>query len=406
MKQTCLACARNALDKNLYCQDVLCPAERSPLVLESGERLEDIEIIRPLIVLRASTLYEARRDGAKLLLKVAHPGQRHTDRLKREAYLALELQRERAHDPALPLLLSPLRDYKVEQIPSQPGERGPLPYGRVTLRGRLLYFCLFAHFDGEPLRSVLKERPQLWTRQAAWITIRLAAALQHLHGRGRLHLALSPDVVLAQFDPRGDAVQVLLIDLGLACPYTDAASLLDYPDLVAPVRAAGQNLRHLGFVAPAYTAPELLGPPAGAPTQADLYGLGLTLYELLEGRPAFVSTLAGDAAVLAMVVRGDFPPMRRQNDIEPVVKIIKQALATDAASRQGSVQQIRETLTGYFGEPPPVRRRRLVRLDTGLAITVALLAIAFAIALAISFGDLADALGIAAGAAQESGCYV
>jgi len=52
MRRVCLRCERSAPDSNLLCQELACPAERAPRLLEAGEWLGDIEVVRPLAVLR------------------------------------------------------------------------------------------------------------------------------------------------------------------------------------------------------------------------------------------------------------------------------------------------------------------------------------------------------------------
>ena len=85
MKRICLMCRRASPDDNLFCQETFCPAEMSPMIFNDGDWLGDIEILRPVAVLRSSALYEAMQAKRRVLLKVAHPGPENKERLKREA---------------------------------------------------------------------------------------------------------------------------------------------------------------------------------------------------------------------------------------------------------------------------------------------------------------------------------
>src|SRR6185295_13339992 len=107
MKKVCLVCERTSSDSNLFCQETYCPAEMSPYMLDYGEWLGDIEIIRPITVLRSSALYEARQNKQKVLLKIAHPGAEHTERLKREATFLRDIAASKERETLLPLLLPP-----------------------------------------------------------------------------------------------------------------------------------------------------------------------------------------------------------------------------------------------------------------------------------------------------------
>ena len=97
MKQACLLCERTSLDGNLFCQESYCPAEMSPTILDAGEWFGDVEIVKPIIVLRSSVLYEARHQKKRVLLKVAHPGFHSKERLKREAEFAADHSRRNLH---------------------------------------------------------------------------------------------------------------------------------------------------------------------------------------------------------------------------------------------------------------------------------------------------------------------
>src|SRR5512134_3303375 len=102
MRQVCLHCQQVDASANLFCEQRNCPAEQSPLIFEAGETLGDLTILRRIVVLSTATVYEAEVRRQRVLLKVAHPGQPHTDRLTREAQCLRELQSQRIHSPQLP----------------------------------------------------------------------------------------------------------------------------------------------------------------------------------------------------------------------------------------------------------------------------------------------------------------
>ena len=61
MKQVCLHCTRQAPVGSLWCQEVYCATDDKPVVLEPGESLGDIGIVRLVAVLRTAAVYEADR---------------------------------------------------------------------------------------------------------------------------------------------------------------------------------------------------------------------------------------------------------------------------------------------------------------------------------------------------------
>ena len=122
--------------------------------------------------------------------------------------------------------------------------------------------------------------------EVAALGARLAAALHHAHGRGVLHRDVKPANVLIDL-PAG---LVRLADFGLA-----------RMDDVAATRT-GLNLG-----SPAYSAPEQLAGLGESPA-TDVWGLGVTLFELLAGRLPFESDSLGQ--LLRQVALAPAPDLR------------------------------------------------------------------------------------------------
>src|SRR5215207_3460125 len=178
----------------------------SPTVLEHGDWLGNIEIVKPMIVLRSAVLYEARHQQKKVLLKVAHPGPQNRERLKREAEFLQQTQGKKEQTGHLPALLPPYANTDIERD----------AYGKVVLQGHLLYYCLFEHFAGEPLRDILAKNVQMWVYHIGWVMTNLAITVAFLQSKGKFHFGLSPDCVLMRLDEESDAPHILLFDLGIA----------------------------------------------------------------------------------------------------------------------------------------------------------------------------------------------
>ena len=355
MKQDCLLCERTSPDNNLYCQETYCPAEMSPTILDHGESLGNIEIVKPIIVLRSSVLYAALYQGQKVLLKVAHPGPENRERLKREAEFLQSIGKGKNAVEHLPRLLTPYANTNAERE----------PYGKVVLRGHLLYYCLFEFFDGDPLRDVLTTNQQMWVYHIGWISTNLAVAVAYLQSKGKFHFGISPDTVLVRLDDKGGAPGILLYDLGIA---SDRESLVRnwYPF----------------FVRPAYTAPELIDVRSPQPSYAtDVYGVGMTLYELLVGEPPYAYKLTGDEQVYEAVREGRRVDMTRSEDVKAAADIAARAANSNIAARFGSAAEMAKALQTTFGEAPAPKSRMSLQLM--LLVVGALVAIAVLVAVAI-----------------------
>jgi serine/threonine protein kinase len=202
------------------------------------------------------------------------------------------------------------------------GEAGGVPY--LTM----------AYIEGRPLSEVARSDGPAPQQQAAALVRTLALALEEAHQCGILHRDLKPSNVM--ITPRGEPV---IMDFGLA----------------RRVNQAGARLTHSGMLlgTPAYMAPEQVTGERGAVgPQADVYSLGVILYELLTGRLPFDGPLA---VVLARVLTAEpAPPSAHRPDLDPALEAIwRQATAKKPADRFATMGQFAAALEAYLrGETP------------------------------------------------------
>jgi hypothetical protein len=156
--------------------------------------------------------------------------------------------------------------------------------------------------------STLSETDRRFAQTVARIGIQVAEALAHAHGQGILHRDIKPSNLL--LDREGN---VWVTDFGLA-KATGADDLTHTGDIIGTVR---------------YMAPERFQGTGDA--RADLYALGLTLYELLALRPAFDET--DRASLIRQVTQENPPRLRRLNRQVPLdlETIIHKVIARDPA---------------------------------------------------------------------------
>jgi len=180
-------------------------------------------------------------------------------------------------------------------------------------------FLSMEYVDGEDLRSLRRRIGRLPQERAIEIARQLASGLAAAHRQGILHRDLKPENVM--IDAAGRA---RLTDFGVA------------------VLAASAPSGSGATGTPAYMAPEQ--PGEGATVASDLYALGLVLYELVTGQPAFPSASLAETLRLHREVRPT-PPSRLVAGLDPVLeRVILQCLAKNPRDRPASAQAVAAAL--------------------------------------------------------------
>lgn len=148
-------------------------------------------------------------------------------------------------------------------------------------------FMALEYVEGQTLERVVRNRPMALER-AIDVAIQMTLALQAAHGQGVIHRDLKPANIMLSQKPDGFYV-VKVLDFGMA----KVLSRIEDESLIELTREG------MAVGTPRYIAPEQArGLPVG-PT-ADLYALGLLLYEMLTGVQA-VTANSVELAVRAHV---------------------------------------------------------------------------------------------------------
>jgi serine/threonine protein kinase len=194
----------------------------------------------------------------------------------------------------------------------------------VATQRELNYFSM-KFVEGPPLDRVLKAGP-LAVHDVLSIGIQVADALAHAHSRGVLHRDIKPANLLR------DGERVILTDFGLARPIDseDGGSMTESGDLVGT---------------PLYMAPEQIsGDSERVDGRADVWGLGVTLYELLAGRTPFVGPNA--QGILHSILHRDPPRLRKQRDDVPrdLEAVVLKCMEKDSGRRYATSAALCEDL--------------------------------------------------------------
>jgi serine/threonine-protein kinase len=189
---------------------------------------------------------------------------------------------------------------------------------------------------GKSLRRVLTEHPALPPEIVACLGVELASALAHAHERGVIHRDVKPENVLFSL-PWDDETSGESSEPSLACvKLTDfgIAKLLDQQGVTSTGQVLGS---------PAYMAPEQIDGDV-VDVRADVFGLGVLLYESMIGRLPFEGKTPGQ--VLKAILHGQYTPADQER---PAVgarwaAILHGAIEPNAQQRYPSMAAFRAVL--------------------------------------------------------------
>jgi serine/threonine protein kinase/predicted Zn-dependent protease len=181
-------------------------------------------------------------------------------------------------------------------------------------------------------------------RTAAWVVARLAEGLQHAHDRGVLHRDVKPSNVLIDRDG-----QPLLLDFNLAHDLNNEPARATVGGTVAYM--APEHLRALAARDPALARQ--------VDRRADIYSLGMVLFEMLAGESPFdqsASYAPLPALIEAMALeRGrTVPSLRKKRPDVPwgLESIVRKCLMPDPARRYQHAEDLAEDLRRFLDDRP------------------------------------------------------
>ncbi len=200
-----------------------------------------------------------------------------------------------------------------------------------------LAYLVAPYLEGGSLRDLLARRGLLPAQEALIYTEQAAAALQYAHRHNIIHRDVKPGNMLFHADGR-----LVLADFGIARIMRNAGeNEEDHHTLTS----TGQFLGSVD-----YMAPEMVNGKQ-PDHRADIYELGVVLFQMLSGRVPFQGSSA--FMIAAQHVQGKPPSLSVLNpNISPRVDaVVQKALAKDPDKRYSSAAELAVALRQALGMP-------------------------------------------------------
>jgi serine/threonine protein kinase/Flp pilus assembly protein TadD len=196
------------------------------------------------------------------------------------------------------------------------------------------HFIVMQFVEGQNLREVLYRKGRLGTRRTVWIGSRVLEALAHAHGFDIVHRDIKPANLIITKEPRVKITDFGLVRL-LSATTSDRLSafgeILGTPQYMSPEQACAGDVD----------------------ARADLYSLGITMFELLTGRPPFVGKSTMD--VLQKQILAPLPKLHDQREPVPpeLQAFVEKLTAKDPANRFATAQEALDALRAVRLEDRP-----------------------------------------------------
>jgi hypothetical protein len=199
-------------------------------------------------------------------------------------------------------------------------------------------YLVMEHLPGGTLAQRLRDRGRMAPDEVLPIAIRLCGALATAHRNGIVHGDVKPQNVLWSA--------------------ADLPALADFG--IARLRSTTMSTGIAVFT-PLHAAPELFD--GRRPTEVtDVYGLGSTIFELLDGRPAAGEDGETPLTVVGRIARRECRSLDPDVVPAPLVEVVERAMAYEPDDRYPTVEEMGAALQDVeraLGLPPT----RMVILD-------------------------------------------
>jgi eukaryotic-like serine/threonine-protein kinase len=202
-------------------------------------------------------------------------------------------------------------------------------------------YIVFEYLEGSLLTDEIYRLGGLPVRRAVRIAQKMASALHAAHAAGIVHRDLKSDnIFLTDKDEALDHVKVL--DFGIS-------RFLEVDD--------EQTRRGMIMGTPEFMAPEQITAPDTVDARADIYALGVILYEMLSAKRPFQND--DPRTLLHRIVHNEPPMLEREDAPRGLIELVMKLLQKSPTARLASMLDVETALNNFAtqSDAKPARRR-------------------------------------------------
>lgn len=234
------------------------------------------------------------------------------------------------------------------------------------------YYIVLEYVDGFSLEELIRKERAISSAMAMHIFLEISRALKYAHDNGVIHRDIKPANIL--ISKKGE---IKLVDFGIA-------------GYEAEGEGADENLTTQGMTlgTVSYMPPEQFENTKNVDKGADIYAMGIMLYEMVTGKKPFPGNFSPDT--LLLIKRGKYIRVRKMNpkvdgaigrltakmirpkkeqryrDLAPVIRILRDRLKRE--DRDELEKKLIAIMNGTIYTEPKRRVRKLARRIFGLGL--------------------------------------